>query len=210
MPRQNYNEDQVLKKKKYIMEIAKDIFYKKGYENTSMIEIAKKAKMAKGTIYLYFSSKKDLFFSLVYEGLKILEKMIKNSIKISKNGLDKILNMGRAYILFYRKYPEYYSFIIKYESEKADLNSSEDFVINSYEKSEKIFDILKLAIKDGINDGTIRKDIDINKLSLLLWLQTVGIVQQFELRKKMYENWTEDFSTILDFYIEFMEKTLKK
>lgn len=212
MSRQNYNEEQILEKKKYIMKIAKDIFYKNGYENTSMIEIAKKAKMAKGTIYLYFSSKKDLFFSLVYEGLEILEKMIKDYTKKAEKGLEKILNMGRAYINFYRKYPDYYSFVIKYESEKADLDVDESIVINSYEKSEELYDILKLLIIKGINDGSIKEDIDINKTSMLLWLQTIGVVQQYELRKKLYENWDEDFSasSILDFYIEFMEKTLKK
>lgn len=212
MSRHNYNEEKIIAKKKYIMEIAKEIFFKKGYENTSMNEIAKQAKMAKGTIYLYFSSKKDLFFSLVYEGLEILEKMIKNNIKSGEKGLDKILNMGRAYIQFYREYPDYYSFVIKYESEKADLDTNEPLVLNSYEKSEEIYDILKLLILKGIDDGSIREDIDINKTSMLLWLQTIGVVQQYELRKKLYENWDEKFpsSSILDFYIDFMEKSLKK
>ncbi|OQY10586.1 MAG: hypothetical protein B6I29_01120 [Marinitoga sp. 4572_148] len=212
MPRHNYDEEQILKKKKLIMESAKRIFYEKGYENTSMNEIARNLNMAKGTLYLYFSGKKDLFFSLVYEGLEILENMIKNNIKSAKKGLDKILNMGRAYIHFYREYPEYYSFIIKYESEKADLDTDEPLVINAYEKSEEIFDILKILFLKGIDDGSIREDIDVNKLSMLVWLQTIGVVQQFELRKKLYENWNEKFpaSSILDFYIEFMEKSLKK
>ncbi|WP_165973923.1 TetR/AcrR family transcriptional regulator [Marinitoga lauensis] len=212
MARHNYDEEKIQKKKKLIMETAKKIFYEKGYENTSMNEIARELKMAKGTLYLYFSSKKDLFFSLVYEGLKILENIIKNDIKLAKNGLDKILNMGRAYIKFYREYPDYYSFVIKYESEKADLDTTEPLVINSYEKSEEIYDILKLLILKGIDDGSIREDVDITKMSMLLWLQTIGVVQQFELRKKLYENWDEKFpaSEILDYYIDFMRKSLKK
>ncbi|SHE95724.1 transcriptional regulator, TetR family [Marinitoga hydrogenitolerans DSM 16785] len=212
MSRQNYDEEKILEKKKKIMDIAKNIFFEKGYENTTMNEIARTANMAKGTLYLYFSSKKDLFFSLVYEGLEILENLIKSKIKSSKTGLEKVLDMGRVYIQFYREYPEYYSFIIKYESEKADLDANEPLVINSYEKSEEIYDILRLLILKGINDGSIREDIDVNKIAMILWLQTIGVVQQFELRKKLYENWDEDFpaSAILDFYIDFMEKSLKK
>ncbi|GAB6189284.1 hypothetical protein JCM30566_10230 [Marinitoga arctica] len=211
MSNEEHNKEKVLKKKMKIKNVAKKIFFEKGYENTSMNEIAKKSKVAKGTLYLYFSSKKDLFFSLVLDGLNILENLIKANIKYSKTGLDKVLDMGRVYIKFYREYPEYYSFIIKYETEKADLDAEEPTVINSYEKSEKIFDILKLLILKGINDGSIRNDMDIDKMAMLLWLQTIGVVQQFELRKKLYENWDEDFpaSEILDFYIEFMEKSLK-
>ncbi|KLO25160.1 MULTISPECIES: TetR/AcrR family transcriptional regulator [unclassified Marinitoga] len=211
MTRKKYNEDKILEKKRIIMQTAKEIFYNKGYENTTMNEIARNSKMAKGTLYLYFSSKKDLFFSLVYEGLLILEDLIKNKINAVNTGLDKILNMGRAYIQFYREYPDYYSFVIKYESEKAILDPSEIIIINTYEKSEEIYDILKLLILKGIDDGSIRKDIDVNKLSMLLWLQTVGIVQQFNLRKKLYENWDEDFPAeeILDYYVMFIEKSLK-
>ncbi|APT75674.1 hypothetical protein LN42_04195 [Marinitoga sp. 1137] len=210
MPRRNLSEEEIQRKKRIIMNEAKKLFFEKGFENTSMSEIAKASKMAKGTIYLYFSNKKDLYFSLVYEGLEILEKLIISYIQKEKNALNKILSMGRAYIQFYREYPDYYSFVIKYESEKADLDPEEPKVVSTYEKSEKIYDILKLLILKGLEDGSIRKDIDKDKLAALLWLQTIGIVQQYELRKKLYENWNEFVAeSILDFYIDFMKKTLE-
>ncbi len=44
------------------MDAAEKLFIQKGYQNTTMTEIAKKSKLAKGTLYLYFSSKKRSLF----------------------------------------------------------------------------------------------------------------------------------------------------
>lgn len=59
-------------KKKRIIETAIPLFAKKGVHATSIQEISDAAGMAKGTLYLYFKSKDDLFHSSL---LHILEQM---------------------------------------------------------------------------------------------------------------------------------------
>lgn len=44
---------------------AKELFYEKGYEQVNMKEIAKRADMAVGTLYNYFSNKNELYFSVL-------------------------------------------------------------------------------------------------------------------------------------------------
>lgn len=52
-------------KKELIMDAAMELFAKKGYHNTKMIDIAKNAGIGKGTIYEYFSSKENLFIEII-------------------------------------------------------------------------------------------------------------------------------------------------
>jgi len=47
-----------------IIESAKKLFFSKGYLKTTMDEIALGAEISKPTIYQYFKTKDDLFFSL--------------------------------------------------------------------------------------------------------------------------------------------------
>lgn len=54
-------------KKEILMESAKELFMKKGIENTSVREITTKANVAKGTFYLYFKDKNDLIWQLLNE-----------------------------------------------------------------------------------------------------------------------------------------------
>lgn len=53
-----------------IKRAAQDLFRKFGYHKTSVNEIAKKAKIAKATIYKYFDSKEDVLHALLMDYLK--------------------------------------------------------------------------------------------------------------------------------------------
>ena len=54
-----------------IKRAAQDLFRKFGYHKTSVNEIAKKAKIAKATIYKYFDSKEDVLHSLLMDYIKV-------------------------------------------------------------------------------------------------------------------------------------------
>ena len=51
---------------KSIIEAAKRIFFSKGYLKATMSEIALQAEISKPTVYLYFKTKDDLYFSLMH------------------------------------------------------------------------------------------------------------------------------------------------
>ncbi|MEO0245016.1 MAG: TetR/AcrR family transcriptional regulator, partial [candidate division WOR-3 bacterium] len=55
--------------KDLILKKAEQIFFENGYYKTKIDDIAKSAKVAKGTIYLYFKSKEDLFISIIEKNL---------------------------------------------------------------------------------------------------------------------------------------------
>ncbi len=77
---------EVDKIKESIKKAAQDLFRKYGYHKTSVNEIAKKAKIAKATIYKYFESKELVLHAILMDYLKVsLNEVIhKDSKSISK------------------------------------------------------------------------------------------------------------------------------
>ncbi|MBN2069370.1 MAG: TetR/AcrR family transcriptional regulator [Opitutales bacterium] len=63
-------------KKELIAEAALRVFSERGYEKTSISEVAKVAGIGKGTVYEYFSSKDELLCEAVYYYLSTLEPLI--------------------------------------------------------------------------------------------------------------------------------------
>lgn len=59
-----------------ILEAAKAVFRDKGYHQASVHDIIDAAQIARGTFYLYYSSKQDLFGELVAEFLGIVRKQV--------------------------------------------------------------------------------------------------------------------------------------
>lgn len=93
---------------KAIQKAAKKVFFEKGYVNATIAEIAKLAGVAKGSIYLYFQAKDDLYLSLM---LPILEE-IKKSLTDLKDRINQGLYRTASEIMtgFYNHYKRIYSF----------------------------------------------------------------------------------------------------
>src|SRR5258705_11629421 len=57
---------------KAILDAARDLFIKEGYQHVSMRKIADRIEYSPAAIYSYFESKDDIFFALAAEGFHIL------------------------------------------------------------------------------------------------------------------------------------------
>jgi AcrR family transcriptional regulator len=70
--------------KESILRSAKELFRKYGYHKTSVNEIAKKAKIAKATIYKYFESKEQILDFILMDYLDVnLHEIISNKVQFA-------------------------------------------------------------------------------------------------------------------------------
>lgn len=60
-------EEYLETKREHILRAALEVFKEKGYANTSIMDIARRANMGKGTLYLYFKNKDELLYSVFME-----------------------------------------------------------------------------------------------------------------------------------------------
>ena len=159
-----------------IIDAAQELFFSKQYEEITIETIAKKAKLAKGTIYLYFDSKEALYSAVALRGLRILNSMFKKAVIGKKNGLEKAFSIGEAYYDFCRQHKSY--FLMSIESErfpgaiKGEINSKE-LVSMSGENLE----ILRKAVAEGIEDGSIRPNLDPLLTSIFLIQSTKAMIE---------------------------------
>lgn len=162
-----------------IIDASEKVFFSKGYDIATMEDIAREAEFSKRTIYVYFNSKEQLYFEIMVRGYKILIEMMETSIEEvnGANALDKIKQMARTLYRFSNEYPDYFNAIIEYE------NGERDFVKGISDKSreecyilgEKMFAYLTSALKNGIEEGVIRSELDIVNTAIVLWSCTVGL-----------------------------------
>jgi len=64
------NEDQKIARRQAILNGARQLFMEADYFDVSMATIAKRSGLAKGTVYLYFKTKEEIFLSLSTEELE--------------------------------------------------------------------------------------------------------------------------------------------
>ncbi|MCR4428718.1 MAG: TetR/AcrR family transcriptional regulator [Caldiserica bacterium] len=76
-----------------ILQTAIKVFSQKGFHETRMEEIAQKASVAKGTIYLYFKTKRELFSSLLSHALGLVEEAIRKGKREGQSPLSRLENL---------------------------------------------------------------------------------------------------------------------
>lgn len=156
-------------RRKDIIDAAERLFFAKGYDNVAMIDIANEAEMARGTLYQYFKNKDDIYAAIAIRAAKILNEMFQEVNQKDLNGIEKIKSLSVIYYEFYKKYTGYYK--AYYHSGAFDYNSSPNL-----EKLRDIrrnsFRMVVEAIEEGINDGTIRGDIDPVATTLIMLLMS--------------------------------------
>src|SRR2546425_11460797 len=115
-------ERKVLEKqelKQQILDAARELFVREGYENVSMRKIADKIEYSPATIYTYFKDKDDIldclceetFLKLHLEKLAAVQRMKGDTLELLKKGME-------TYIRFGLDHPEHYivTFMLKVAS----------------------------------------------------------------------------------------------
>lgn len=88
--RTSRKEREKQERREEIFDAAKVVFARKGFAATTMEEVAEKAQLSKGAVYLYFKSKEDLLISLIENYLDNLTLLIKNIVESKKTPVDKL------------------------------------------------------------------------------------------------------------------------
>src|SRR5262249_60612199 len=73
-----------------LMEAARRVIGRHGFEGTTIDRVAEEAHVAKGTIYLYFSNKEDLLHAAVFEGLRAMIDETRRSDRTELPPLERL------------------------------------------------------------------------------------------------------------------------
>lgn len=100
-----------------ILAAATKVFGNKGFEATRMDDIAKAAKLAKGTLYLYFNSKDAIYQATVRQALAELAALTEEQVRKESTLAGKIAAFIRVRVAFWDEQQSLYSVILSLSRE---------------------------------------------------------------------------------------------
>jgi AcrR family transcriptional regulator len=160
-----------------IIDAAERVFFSKGVWIATMDDVAESVELSKGTLYLYFKSKEELYFAINLRGLNILSDLFRKAFEQGRTGLEKTFMIGKAFLEFSKVHPDYFNALSYYEIKDVDYSVPDSVACLCDELGGEVIGILVEAIKKGIEDGSIHPDLDPMKTAMILWGQTSGIIE---------------------------------
>jgi len=171
-----------------ILGAAKKVFFSKGYVKATMDEIALEAEISKPTIYQYFKTKDDLFFSLMLpviedigEQLEKVEKKLANG-EYGSGGLV-IQDLFNGFRHSYDMAPVTFRIVQLFQQTGlvGELDEETGSLLN--EKGARNFRLARRVMEAAVKQGLI-KDINIHEFVDVIWGLFVGIVQLEDIKSQ--------------------------
>ncbi|MFC2098864.1 TetR/AcrR family transcriptional regulator, partial [Bacteroidota bacterium] len=180
------------------------IFFSKGYDNSTMDEVAAEVELSKGTLYLYFKSRDDLTFAIFMRGSDILMKMMDDIIDKEEDGYGNLLGLAAAFIRFSREYPDYFNLFMHFESNRMkDLNINQE-QIQIYLREQSPLAQVGRQVEKGMKDGSLRNDLSSEVFSATLWSQMLGVLIVLNNKADLYEIFDLKADEILQTHLELV------
>jgi AcrR family transcriptional regulator len=96
-----------------IVEAAAPLFASSGYSACEMDRVACEAGVAKGTLYLYFPGKQELFFACVDHGMAQMQRVVREAAESTNDPFERMARGIHAYLRFFEEHPEYVELLIQ-------------------------------------------------------------------------------------------------
>lgn len=138
------------KTKKELIDVARDLFAKKGYSETSIRDILTAANISKGNLYHHFKGKEFLFLHIMEQDTQEWIDVWTEKNGQYKNAIEKMYGLAE--------------FMIETNINYSLLNASEEFFASAFSSKEVVERLTKLdeqyyviiedILSEGINDGS--------------------------------------------------------
>jgi uroporphyrinogen-III synthase len=142
-------------KRERIIEAASGLFGGRDLASVRMEEVAARAGVAKGTIYLYFRSKENLYFSILAARLSLLLDALDQAFREEEDPRVRLRKFLVHSSMFLLKYPDFFRMMRKEELCFAGAFSASEGEVEPLRA--RLRDLLRNLLARGMEAGRIRK-----------------------------------------------------
>ncbi len=157
--------------KDLIYKEAAQLFSKKGYERTSMREIAEKINVSKPAIYYHFPNKQTLFENLLNTAIEYSYKMLSSIVNSKKSPIEKLKDFVKMRVQFGKEHPQ----ITRFVGDVLSGNIRQDVSFSIHDIHSKHKTLFKQILAQGKAEGYLKKDLN-DSVFVFLFIGSVNML----------------------------------
>ncbi len=142
-------------RKKNIIDTATKVFAQRGFQEATITEIAKEAKVSEASIYEYFSTKEGLLFSIPAESSHTIFEVMAFHLKLIRGAGNKLRAIVFLFMDSYQNNPDFAAVLMLFlKHNKKFLDTKGHHAIKEGIKQ------ITQVIEEGIENNEFRKDLN--------------------------------------------------
>lgn len=168
-------EEEKERRRAEMVEAAEALYAEVGWDAVTMDRVAKKARLSRALLYVYFRDKNDLLHAITERALIDLRERFEQAAAAHELGIDKVQAIGRAYILFQQEKPWSFDACTRFHAHQAAGQPAETACALA---GDAVIAVLVQSLLHGQADGSIRRELgNPVQVCVMLWAFTHGLIQ---------------------------------
>jgi len=149
-----------------------------GWDDMTMDQVARRARLSRALLYVYFTDKTDLMFGIGQRAMTILMQRFSEGAARHKRGIDQLQAIGHAYVAFSQEFPMYFGVLARCELRSPEGANPDGNEGRCARQGEALHAVMVTTIDAGIRDGSIRADAGHSGIvAVALWGFLHGVIQ---------------------------------
>jgi TetR/AcrR family transcriptional regulator len=192
-------------RKEEILDAAQKVFFEKGLATATMDEIAEAAELSKGTLYLYYKSKEDMYLAVMMRGMEVLYKVYEPIVASEDSTIQKLVKFGDTYKEFFCSHRNFFRMFHFLQAPYFHKQVSEEMRQACSVESRKMWDLVIGLLRRGMEEGAFRSDLNPVEVAIILWSSATALLLRVDSEG---EAWKERMNIDLEHVLETSNKLL--
>ena len=175
------------RRREEILDAAQRVFVEKGLTTATVDDIAIAAELSKGTLYLYFESKEDIYIALMTRGLQLLYSMFNNTISVETSVVKILHRMEEAYTEFFNTQRNYFRMLDSAFRPNVHKEVSEEMRRTYTTQSQKNWEQIIDLFNRGVREKKIRNDINPVDMAIIIWSNATTLMTRIDREGEIWQ-----------------------
>jgi AcrR family transcriptional regulator len=166
-------------RKNTILKAARRLFFDRGFKAVTVDNIAAKSEISKGSIYLCFESKDEIYAQILISDNMALYERIKNFSATEASAAQLLLEFARIYVDYFLNDNELFRILMTFMMHTGQMNLTEQQNKELIQSTNKNIDVISEIIHKGIDSGEFSPIDDIRQMQNAIWGMLNGVISLY-------------------------------
>ena len=192
-------------RKNTILRAARRLFFDRGFKSVTVDNIAAKSEVSKGSIYLCFESKEEIYAQILISDNIALYERIKNFSAAEASASQLLMEFDRIYVDYFLNDNELFRILMTFMLQTGQMNLTEKQNTELIRSTNENIKIISEIIQKGIDSGEFSPIGNIRQMQNAIWGMLNGVISLYVFTGNPAKRTERIHSTIRDSLNVFIE-----
>ena len=166
-------------RKNSILKAARKLFFERGFKSVTVDLIAAKAEVSKGSIYLYFDSKEEIYTQILISANIDSHKVWDVFAKKGRTASEALTAFAHEYVCYFLDNNELFRILMTFMLQAENMNLTDEQNTQLIHTTNENVHVIAEILQRGVESGEFIAGMDVRRMQFAIWGLLNGVISLY-------------------------------